>query len=232
MQRRLSLTEGSSDKFWYIDVVDDLVTVRYGRRGTNGTTKTKQYDTAGKALTEAEKQVTAKLKKGYTDEEGASTVALTPVAPTEPKPRAEPAPAPVVEPVVVEPVVVSDAAADDLGLRVTPFELAYDLSREVVVEADEEPFDPTIEAERAARVVIPPEKKDLYLGEAPLVTTEPLFTTLPSAERREWWRNHFEERRAAAKRKDPCIELPQRQRFHHQPGTRQFWFAVRDQVVF
>ena len=135
-------------------------------------------------------------------------MALTPVAPTEPTPKAEPAPAPVVEPVVVEPVVVSDAAADDLGLRVTPFELAYDLSREVVVEADEEPFDPTIEAERAARVVIPPEKKDLYLGEAPLVTTEPLFTTLPSAERREWWRNHFEERRAAAKRKHPCIELP------------------------
>ncbi|RRD49937.1 DUF4132 domain-containing protein, partial [Arachnia propionica] len=104
--------------------------------------------------------------------------------------------------------VVSDAAADDLGLRVTPFELAYDLSREVVVEADSEPFDPKIEAERAARVVIPPEKKDAYLGEVPLVTIEPLFTTLPSAERREWWRNHFEERRAAAKRSDPHIELP------------------------
>ncbi|RRD03086.1 WGR domain-containing protein, partial [Arachnia propionica] len=206
MQRRLSLTEGNSDKFWYIDVADDLVTVRYGRRGSAGTTKTKQYDTAEKALAEAEKQVASKVKKGYTDEEGASTQALTPVAPTEPTPKT--APAPVAEPVVVEPVVVSDAAADDLGLRVTPFELAYDLSREVVVEVDEESFDPRNEAERAARVVIPPEKKDAYLGEVPLVTIEPLFTTLPSAERREWWRNHFEERKAAAKRSDPHIELP------------------------
>ncbi|RRD49739.1 WGR domain-containing protein, partial [Arachnia propionica] len=132
MQRRLSLTEGSSDKFWYIDVAGTAVTVRYGRRGSAGTTKTKEYDTAEKALAEAEKQVASKVKKGYTDEEGASTQALTPVTPTEPTPKT--APAPVAEPVVVEPVVVSDAAADDLGLRVTPFELAYDLSREVVVE--------------------------------------------------------------------------------------------------
>ncbi|RRD47597.1 WGR domain-containing protein, partial [Arachnia propionica] len=46
MQRRLSLTEGSSDKFWYIDVAGTAVTVRYGRRGSAGTTKTKEYDTA------------------------------------------------------------------------------------------------------------------------------------------------------------------------------------------
>ena len=31
MKRRLHLTEGNSDKFWYIDVTEDHVTVRYGR---------------------------------------------------------------------------------------------------------------------------------------------------------------------------------------------------------
>ncbi len=70
MQRRLKLTEGKSDKFWYIDVANSQVTVCYGRCGTAGTTKTKQYDSADKALAEAGKQVTAKIKRGYSDDPG------------------------------------------------------------------------------------------------------------------------------------------------------------------
>ena len=50
MKRRLHLTEGNSDKFWYINVAEDQVTVRYGRSGTAGTTRTKQYESADKAL--------------------------------------------------------------------------------------------------------------------------------------------------------------------------------------
>lgn len=87
MQRRLSLTDGKSDKFWYIDATENLVTVSYGRRGSRGTTSTKKYATAELALAEAEKQVAAKVKKGYTDEAGASTAALPPLAPPTPSHR-------------------------------------------------------------------------------------------------------------------------------------------------
>lgn len=85
MQRRLKLTEGKSDKFWYIDVANSQVTVCYGRCGTAGTTKTKQYDSADKALAEAGKQVTAKIKRGYSDDPGAPTDSLAPATPTHPE---------------------------------------------------------------------------------------------------------------------------------------------------
>ncbi|RRD48959.1 DUF4132 domain-containing protein, partial [Arachnia propionica] len=87
--------------------------------------------------------------------------------------------------------VVSDAAADDLGLRVTPFELAYDLSREVVVEVDEEPFDPEAEAERAARILTIRSFSNGYWTTEWTVFSEPLFTTVPRPERLQWWREHF-----------------------------------------
>ena len=94
MKRRLRLTEGSSDKFWCIDVAEDQVTVRYGRSGTAGTTRTKQYESADKALTEAKKQVAAKLRKGYTDDATASAEKLEPAEATPPAvPSAAPAPA-------------------------------------------------------------------------------------------------------------------------------------------
>ncbi|RRD05654.1 WGR domain-containing protein, partial [Arachnia propionica] len=219
MQRRLSLTEGTSDKFWYIDVADDLVTVRYGRRGSDGTTKTKQYDSAEKALAEAEKQIAAKLKKGYADEDGASTQALTPTEPTEPKaamkkpatPTAPTTAPETAEPEAPEPIVVSDADADDLGLRVTPFELAYDLSREVTIEADTEPFDAEAEAERAARILSIQKYTDYYVQER-FVFSEPVFTTLPGHERRAWWNKHLKDLNAQRRAKDSYhrgIEMPE-----------------------
>ncbi|RRD48508.1 WGR and DUF4132 domain-containing protein [Arachnia propionica] len=191
MQRRLSLTEGSSDKFWYIDVVGDSVTVRYGRRGSDGTTRTKQYATAEKALAEAEKQVTAKLRKGYSDEDGAPEAALTPVEPTnartagmkQAKRTVEPEP----EPTVLEPMTVSDVAADDLGLRVSPFELGYDLSREVTIESDITPIDLAAEEERATRLLASEKILDDPWDNERLATPEPLFTTVPDEPRRRWW---------------------------------------------
>ncbi|MDO5066556.1 MAG: DUF4132 domain-containing protein [Propionibacteriaceae bacterium] len=203
MQRRLSLTEGTSDKFWYIDVVDDLVTVRYGRRGTHGTTKTKQYDTPDKAHTEAEKQIAAKLKKGYTDEANAPTPTTPQAAPT-PKPTPVPEPEP-------EPVTVSEANPDDLGLRVTPFELAYDLSSEITIEADTEPFNPEAEAERAARILSTQKYTDYYVQER-FVFSEPVFTTLPGHERRAWWNKHLKDLNAQRRAKDSYhrgIEMPE-----------------------
>ncbi|WLQ16291.1 DUF4132 domain-containing protein [Hahella aquimaris] len=73
--RRLTLKDGASDKFWEIDLQGNQYTVRYGRAGTDGQIKTKEFDSEAKAKSEHDKQIAAKLKKGYV-EDGASAGSL------------------------------------------------------------------------------------------------------------------------------------------------------------
>ena len=194
MKRRLRLTEGGSDKFWYIDVAEDHVTVRYGRSGTAGTTRTKQYDSADKALTEAKKQVSAKIKKGYTDDATASTEEPETTEATRPREKNETVAA---ERMVGEPadapLEVSDLNADDLGLVLTPFERAYDINAEVSIEVDDSPFDPEAELERAERIVVFEPYSDGYARMLRVRFTEPLFDTMPSPERITWWVKYLKE---------------------------------------
>ena len=179
MKRRLRLTEGGSDKFWYIDVAEDHVTVRYGRSGTAGTTRKKQYDSADEALTEAKKQVAAKIKKGYTDDATASTEEPETTEATRPREKNETVAA---ERMVGEPadapLEVSDLNADDLGLVLTPFERAYDINAEVSIEVDDSPFDPEAELERAERIVVFEPYSDGYARMLRVRFTEPLFDTM------------------------------------------------------
>jgi len=66
-RRRLELIEGSSGKFWEIEVDDDTHLVRFGRIGAAGQSKEKAFESAGIALREASKLVEEKLAKGYTE---------------------------------------------------------------------------------------------------------------------------------------------------------------------
>ena len=202
MKRRLHLTEGNSDKFWYIDVAEDQVTVRYGRTGTAGTTRTKQYESTDKALTDAEKQVAAKIKKGYTDDATASTEELEPTEATRSgtrKNETRPVGRVVAEPVST-PLEVSDLDADDLGLAITPFERAYDINAEVSVEVNDSPFDPEAELERAKRIVTQEKYSNGHSSLRRFRFTEPLFTTMPSRERIAWWVSHLEALEEARKK--------------------------------
>ncbi|ABC30072.1 uncharacterized conserved protein [Hahella chejuensis KCTC 2396] len=81
--RRLTLKDGASDKFWEIDLQGNQYTVRYGRAGTDGQLKTKEFDSEAKAKSEHDKQIAAKLKKGYV-EDSAATGSLPAQAVTEP----------------------------------------------------------------------------------------------------------------------------------------------------
>ena len=74
--RTFSLVEGTSDKFWSIDVADTSVTVNFGRTGTKGQTKTTEYESAAKATAESATLIAAKVRKGYV--EGAATGSLAP----------------------------------------------------------------------------------------------------------------------------------------------------------
>ena len=65
MKKHLEYKDEKSHKFWQIEVVENAFTVTYGKVGTNGQSKTKEFDNAEKANQEAEKVIKQKLKKGY-----------------------------------------------------------------------------------------------------------------------------------------------------------------------
>ncbi len=75
--RRFEYVEGSSSKFWEVEVADVALTVRYGRIGTNGQTQTKTFASAAKAQAEYDKLVREKTGKGYVE----VGVAAAPVVP-------------------------------------------------------------------------------------------------------------------------------------------------------
>lgn len=77
--RRFEQIEGTSSKFWEVDVDGKSLTVRFGRIGTNGQTQTKAFATDAKASAERDKLVKEKLGKGY--KEVAPPAALPAVAP-------------------------------------------------------------------------------------------------------------------------------------------------------
>ena len=63
--RRFELVEGSSSKFWEIARDGRAVTVRYGRIGTDGQSKTKEFADEDAARRHAEGLIEEKVAKGY-----------------------------------------------------------------------------------------------------------------------------------------------------------------------
>ncbi|HPH66220.1 MAG TPA: WGR domain-containing protein [Kofleriaceae bacterium] len=78
--RRLELVEGSSSKFWEIQVEGSSYTVRFGRIGTVGQTKNKAFETASEAQQAADKLLSDKLDKGYRDAKPTTASSTTQVA--------------------------------------------------------------------------------------------------------------------------------------------------------
>lgn len=63
--RRFEFVEGSSSKFWEIQLEGASFTTRYGKIGTDGQVTMKELDSEEKALREYEKLIAEKTKKGY-----------------------------------------------------------------------------------------------------------------------------------------------------------------------
>ncbi len=66
--RYFEFVEGKSSKFWEITVDDTEVTVRYGRIGSDGTSKVKTFSDAAAAADHAEKLIGEKTEKGYVEQ--------------------------------------------------------------------------------------------------------------------------------------------------------------------
>lgn len=66
-KRHFEFVEGSSSKFWEIELEGTSVITTYGRIGTDGQNTVKEFDTEAKAAKEYDKLVAEKTKKGYVE---------------------------------------------------------------------------------------------------------------------------------------------------------------------
>lgn len=67
MKAYLEYKDENSSKFWEIETSGISHTVRFGKIGTKGNSKTKKFDSVEKTEKDAEKLKAVKLKKGYTE---------------------------------------------------------------------------------------------------------------------------------------------------------------------
>jgi predicted DNA-binding WGR domain protein len=102
--RRFELVEGSSSKFWEVGVADGELTVRFGRIGTAGQSKTKSFADRAAAEKERDALIKEKLGKGYAETGAAGAAPAQPAAAAPAVPAAASAPAAV-------PAVPARAAA-------------------------------------------------------------------------------------------------------------------------
>lgn len=82
--RRFELKEGTSNKFWEVDVEGSGLTVRFGKIGTAGQTQTKSFPSEEKAKSERDKLIKEKTGKGYSEVKAAEGEKLEAVAEKEP----------------------------------------------------------------------------------------------------------------------------------------------------
>ncbi len=85
--RRYEFVEGSSKKFWEIELEGESFTARWGRIGTDGQEKTQDFESAAAARKAHDKLIAEKEKKGYRPVGGDEPNArpLTAKVPTNPK---------------------------------------------------------------------------------------------------------------------------------------------------
>ena len=65
--RRFEFSDGTSNKFWEVDVKGKILNVTFGKIGTKGQSKPKDFATPEKAKTEMEKLIKEKTGKGYVE---------------------------------------------------------------------------------------------------------------------------------------------------------------------
>ena len=78
-RREFQFHEGSSDKFWTIELEGKSFTVQFGRTGTAGQSQTKDFSSSADAEKACAKLIAEKVKKGYQEvgaRESASTKAI------------------------------------------------------------------------------------------------------------------------------------------------------------
>ncbi len=84
--RRFEFVDSTSNKFWEVDVKGETLNVTFGKIGTKGQSKPKDFATPEKAKAEMEKLIKEKTGKGYVEVGGKAFKAINQAA----KPAAKP----------------------------------------------------------------------------------------------------------------------------------------------
>jgi predicted DNA-binding WGR domain protein len=67
MMRYSEFVDRKSNKFWEISASGKKVSVRFGKRGSKGQTRRKEFPTQMQGKIEADKLMTKKIKEGYVE---------------------------------------------------------------------------------------------------------------------------------------------------------------------
>ena len=87
--RRFEFSDSTSNKFWEVDVKGKTLNVTFGKIGTKGQSKPKDFATPVKAKAEMEKLIKEKTNKGYVEVGGKAAKAIKPAAKLPAKSAAE-----------------------------------------------------------------------------------------------------------------------------------------------
>src|SRR3954466_12031419 len=79
--RHLTFSEGSSHKFWKIELDGSSHTVTYGRIGTAGQSQTKEFPSDDAARKSFDQLIAEKTRKGYVDASAPEVAAAKPSSP-------------------------------------------------------------------------------------------------------------------------------------------------------
>jgi predicted DNA-binding WGR domain protein len=87
--RRFEFVDSTSNKFWEVEVKGKTLNVTFGKIGTKGQSKPKDFATPEKAKGEMEKLIKEKTGKGYVEAGGKAIKAAKPTAKSAAKPAAK-----------------------------------------------------------------------------------------------------------------------------------------------
>jgi|AGTN01.3.fsa_nt_gi Uncharacterized conserved protein len=117
MSRHFEFTENNSSKFWEIELSGNSFTTWWGKIGTDGMSKTKEFSSDAEAKLEYDKLVAEKVKKGYVETGVVASkpapVASSPTAPVASSPKPAVASSPKATPVATtsSPAPVATASS-------------------------------------------------------------------------------------------------------------------------
>lgn len=139
--RELEFQDGSSHKFWKIELSGSSHTVTFGKVGTSGQSQTKDFDSEDEAAKSYDKLVSEKLKKGYAESgtPASATPAAKPTATTTAKTE-KPAKAAPVE-VPAPAAVMNLDVAREIRLDPDDWDRGIQQRRKVSKRSEPKPFD-------------------------------------------------------------------------------------------
>ncbi len=109
---RYELKDGSSNKFWQIDVDGDSFTTTYGKIGTTGQSKTKSFASATESKKKSDALIAQKTKKGYKLVGGATKASTKKVAAKKAAPKKAAAKKPAKESTAAKKAPAKEGGSD------------------------------------------------------------------------------------------------------------------------